>query len=210
MSWSDAFKIALTAIGGIGGVAIIIGAVVRFSADHIAAKLSAKYEMRLNKELESFKSGLEKKNYVSKVRFDAEFEIYRQLSKSFVDMVKCIYTMIPPGLSYQPAEENARKEQDERNYREANSSVVVAQDTLRANAPFIPEDFYVLYDEILRLSYQQLNAFSQRWNAGYLAPKKEKEHLAIDDYKRTTEMDDKLMALNSKVRMYLSKLDVEN
>ncbi|MDR3149044.1 MAG: hypothetical protein LBT88_03360 [Oscillospiraceae bacterium] len=210
MSLGDVFKIVLTAVGGIGGVAVIIGAVVKFSANHIAERLSAKYELQLNKELESFKSGLEKKNYVSKVRFDAEFDIYRQLSKSFADMVKSVYAMITPGLSDQPADENARKEKDEHVYRDANNKVVVAQDTLRSNAPFIPVAFYLLYDEILKLGSLQLYTFRQRWNIGSLETQSEKEHLERDDYKRSRKMNEKLMSLNDEVRKYLKKLDVSN
>ncbi|MDR0841220.1 MAG: hypothetical protein LBN26_07575 [Christensenellaceae bacterium] len=207
MTWADIFKVVIAFIGGAG---VIIAAVIKFSSDKIAERLSAKYELRLNKELESFKSGLEKKNYVSKVRFDAEFEIYRQLSKTFFDMVKSIHAMIPPGLSRKLADKPAQKEEDERVYSNASRDIVTAQDLLHASDPFIPEDFYNLYDEILKLGYLQLNAFNPRWDNNCLAAQEEKERLTPNDYNRSSEMNNKLMLLNNRIRDYLSKLDVIN
>ncbi|MEG2014069.1 MAG: hypothetical protein RR063_12875, partial [Anaerovoracaceae bacterium] len=77
--WQTVFAI----IGSVGGAGVIIAAVVKFSSDKIAERLSAKYQLKLDKELEAFKGRLDRKNYVSRVRFDAEFAIYRELSQVF-------------------------------------------------------------------------------------------------------------------------------
>ena len=53
----------IVSAGGIGGIVI---AVVKFSSDMIASRLSAKYESKLQKEMEKFKTELNKKEYVSK------------------------------------------------------------------------------------------------------------------------------------------------
>ena len=85
MTWDEVIKIALAAIGGVAGIGLVIGAVVKFSADFIAERLAAKYELKLNKEMESFKSGLERKNHISRAMFEKEFTIYQDLINKFYD-----------------------------------------------------------------------------------------------------------------------------
>jgi len=208
VSWEDVWKVVLAAIVSVGGISGVILLVIKFSANQIAERLSKKYELKLNKELEAYKAELGRKEYVSKARFDAEFQIYRELSKAFFDMVKDISIMIPSGIAYVPANEEKRKEYENECYQKANHSTVNAQDTLNQNAPFIPADFFDKFALILKLCGQQLNTFSQRWNVLYLAPQKEKERLDMDDYQRTTEINEKLQGLNNEIREYLSNLEV--
>ena len=82
----------IVSAGGIG--AIIIG-VIKFTSNSIADALSKKYELKLNKELELYKAGVENKIYISKTKFDTEFQLYRQLSKSFTNMTKEVSQLFP-------------------------------------------------------------------------------------------------------------------
>ena len=130
MDFSQIASIATACIvsaGGVGGVAM---AVVKFTSNIIADKISAKYENKLEQALEKYKTELSKKEYVSQVRFDAEFEIYRTLSKEFSTAVKNISLMIPDGMAYFPADEDKRKEYENNNYLNANNAIVMAQDAL--------------------------------------------------------------------------------
>ena len=97
---------------------------------------------------------------------------------------------------------------DEEHYSTARASVVVAQDELNSNAPFIPEQFYESYEEIRRLGGLQLSEFEERWNVGYFAPQEEKETLSREAYKRTGEINEKFKKLNNEIREYLKTLDV--
>jgi len=207
LNWDDVWKVVLTAIASVGGISGVIFLVIKFSADQIAERLSKKYELKLNKELEAYKIELGKKEYVSKTKFDAEFQIYRELSKAFFGMVRDINSMIPAGLAHVPANEEARKKYENDCFLEANRSTVNAQDMLNQNAPFIPADFYDKLTVILKLCRQQLNVFSRRWNVLCLVSQ-EKERLDTDDYNRTTEINEKLKALNNEIREYLSTLEV--
>lgn len=191
--------------GGIGGITI---AVINCSSNFIAERLSAKYESKLEKALEKYKTELSKKEYVSKTRFDAEFGIYRELNATFCTMVKDISVMIPTGIKWQPAGEEERKKYEDECYRSASSSTVKAQDSLYASAAFIPEDYFKGYEEILSLCKQQLNTFTFRYNVLSLETEKEKRSLSDDDYKRTTEINEKWMKHNGVIREYLASLDV--
>ena len=59
-------QIVLGIITSIGGIGAIFTAVIKFSSNFIAERLEEKYSLKLNKELEAYKSSLENKNYISK------------------------------------------------------------------------------------------------------------------------------------------------
>ena len=208
MTWDEVWKIILASLASVGGVSGLIIIAIKFSSNIIAERLSKKYELKMSKELEKYKSNLDSKIYISKTKFDAEFNIYRELSKAFFHMVKDISIMIPYGFSTVPADETARKKHEENAHSNAVSSVVIAQDILNGNAPFIPDNFLKEYNELLKLSRMQINVFQERWNVLYLASQAEKESLSSEDYKRTGELNQKLNELNNSIREYLSKLDV--
>jgi len=207
MTWDDVIKIVITAVGGLSGTVGIIYVVIKFSADHIAERLSAKYELRLNKELENFKSGLEKKNYVSKVRFDTEFEIFRQLHEAFSTMIKDVY-FIAPTYANVPADDKEREEYEKNVYITAIKSKKVAEDILFKNAPFIQKELYAKFDEIFILCNRQTNAFSRRWNISYMASRTPNAGMPDDAYDRTTEIMEKNEQLVEAIREYLQSLEV--
>ena len=201
-------NVILCVIAGIGGIGAVFVAVVRFSSDIIAKRLEERYSLKMNKELERYKSNLENKTYISKTKFETEFAIYRSLSKAFFEMVKDVSAMIPAGLATYPADESAKKEYEDSLYRAAVKSCIEAQNTLNGNAPFIPEDIFNEYNEILGLCKMQLGAFERRWNLSFTSSQKEKETFTMEEYKRTTEISEKFNGLNNNIREYLSKLDV--
>lgn len=85
MNWAEVGQIVLCAIGSAGGIGAIIVCTVKWSANRIADRLSKKYELKLQKEMELYKAGVENKIYISKTKFDTEFELYRRLSKVCTD-----------------------------------------------------------------------------------------------------------------------------
>lgn len=87
MTWDDIFKIVLSILASTGGVGGIIVLSVKFASNIIAKRLEERYSLKLNKELEQYKSSLENKKYISKVRFDREFEMYQELSEKNLTMV---------------------------------------------------------------------------------------------------------------------------
>lgn len=168
------------------------------------------FQLSLDKALEDKKSVNERKNYISKTRFDTEFEIYRQLSKVFFAMIKHTSKLNPYGMISTPAfdSEEEKDEYDKKIYKTAVKAFFVAQDNLQANAPFIREDIYNGYNKILELCNYQLHVFQQRWNLSFCAICKEDALPTDEEQKMTKEIYDKLNDLNKKVRAYLASLDV--
>lgn len=92
------WEIVLAVIAGLGGIGVVFGAVVYFTSKFIAERLQKKYDLKLNEEFEKYKAKIDNKTYISKTKFDAEFNIYRRLSKVFLDFVKNISILIPSGV----------------------------------------------------------------------------------------------------------------
>lgn len=208
MNWETVWQIALAAIVSAGGIGGILIGVVKFSANQIAERMSKKFEASISKELEKYKTELSKKEYVSKARFDAEFGIFRELSRTFFNMVRDINSLVPAGYHEVPANENDFKEYQEKCWQSASKSLQIAQETLFQNAPFISEDLYNSFSELLSLTNLQIYAYTKRFNVGYYVPPDEKNSFSSDDYKRAIEIQQKMDALNKKIRKYLSSLEV--
>lgn len=199
------WEIVATVITSVGGIGAIIVFVVKLCSNIIADRLEKKYELKMNKELESYKTALSKKSYISKTRFDTEFSIYRELSVAFFNMDAKINAMIPPGVSdwHEPDKQRVI---DLQCFEEAQPTVVVAQDTLYQNMPFISDTFIPLYETILNMAKTQLSVFKRHLQR---TPKSNYKNI-IDDkaYQRTVEIHQNLMELNKKIREYLNSLDI--
>lgn len=87
MDWSQIGAIATACIISAGGMGAIVVAVIKFASDFIAEKMQKKYEAKLSKEIEAYKMTLEKKSYISKTKFDKEFEIYQSICSETIEAV---------------------------------------------------------------------------------------------------------------------------
>ena len=210
MNWNDVWKIALTIITSVGGIGSVILLVIKFSANQIAKRLETKYSLKMNKELEEYKHTLDGKTYISKMKFDTEYEIYRSLSKSFFDMVKSINILIPSGMTKVPIfdTDEEKREYEKKLYQESLKTAVIAQDSCSSSIPFISAEFECKYREILNLCFEQIDKYSERWSMSILAPYSEKSKLNLEDYKKTDLINQKFKELNKNLRDYISQLDV--
>ena len=204
---SQIWKTVLAIIGSVGGAGAIIAAIVKFCSGMIAERLSQKYEIKMNKELESYKSLLSKKNYISKTRFDMEFSIYGKLCEKFLLMTDKVYYLFPI-FDQTPTDEQERKEMYENRYKEALLAIGDARDALGGNAPFIPSEHYDAFEEVLKLCITQSNMYSS-----YGAPARdnmtpEDRKVSREYYNKTREIDGKFKAIVAKLREYLETLEV--
>ena len=206
MTWDDVFKIAAIIIASVGGIGGVVVAVVSFTANIIAKNLVNKYQLKLNEKLELYKNELDKKNYVSKTKFNAEFQVYRDLSSAFFDLVTVVTNLIPDGYTMIPIDRNAADKLENELYIKTTEYLGRAQDALNKNAPFIPERFFDAYDAILHECRIQRNVIREKFNCSNFSPDKGKPE--IEDYKRTSEINQKLHELNDMIREYLASLEV--
>ena len=86
MELQQVWVTASAIIASVGGSGAIICAVAKFFSDRIANRLEAKFQQKLEKEMEEYKTQLENKRYITQTQFDVEFEIYRKISKAFFEL----------------------------------------------------------------------------------------------------------------------------
>ncbi|NCC08088.1 MAG: hypothetical protein EOM30_08630 [Clostridia bacterium] len=216
VGWDSLLKLMGSLIISLGGGAAIALFVFRFAADHLAERLKGKYQLELDKKLESYKADIDQrleshrtelgtKQYITQKKFDFEFGVYQALAQSFFELEVAINTMIPiAGRTL--ADEDVQAQKENEDYENSVNKFRVAQNELRKNAPFIQEDIYEKYLEVIKLSGMQLNAYERRWNVGYLAPMSEKKKFTAEDFKRTEEITKKLDEINRAIRKYIDGL----
>ena len=222
MSWDDVWKICLSILVSLGGFAGILTLIIRFSANIIADRLSKKYQLKMNKEFESYKNNLDKKTYISKARFDKEFEIHQELSEKVFTMVFNFAELVRTIRLDQEDD----KEVIEKVWQAAVESYNGANRTTRKYAPFISESIYKSFIQLgdkcrNQLNYYRLHytesSFEKEWES-FLASvtgntpdysKFETEEKFEEKFKANQqEISESLDALMSTLRTYLSSLDV--
>lgn len=206
MNWDEIWKICLGVLTSIGGISGLIIVVIKFSVNMIAKKLEEKYTLKLDKELEKYKTLLENKNYKSKVKFDIEVEIYRKLLHDFSYAARDVYLLFPI-IASEPVDLEELKRLDKEKYNKALSSVVSAQNTLFENIPFIQEDIIILYKDILRLCNLQLFLFERRWNVSFGGRYEEKRIVDDKVYEKSANINTKIEEASNLIRTYLSSWD---
>ena len=151
---------------------------------------------------------LELKNYVSKVRFDAEFAIYRDLSAAFLEMVQFqnnLFILI----------DNAPRDPDKRKdyYADKQKKCIEAYNRasiqLYRNAPFIEESIFERFKGILNDVNMQLSNYSTFYLDDYMFESRRESNDEFKAcYQRTTDITTQMDNLILDLREYLKDLDV--
>lgn len=213
----ETLKIILSVIGAAGGTGMMILLILKFCINKIADRLEAKYQIKLNKELEQYKNDLQKeiekldyklenKNHISKVLFDIKVDLYRQLSESFFNVVLASNNLIPPGLTKTLADKKMQEEKEKEDFAILNKAVLKAQDLLNSSIAFITEEQYEKYNCILKMAGMHLSDFSRRWCITDFTSNK--STLPHEAYVRSDEMAKKFKELSIDLNKYLSSLEI--
>lgn len=205
MDWNTILNFGVAVIISFGGAGAIIIAITKFCVNQITENLQKKYELKLNKELEQFKSALVSKSYVSKTRFDAEFTIYRELSRITVTMVVEVSQLFPTYTQDTRDDYDTYKER----YNTALEKVVQFQNHLAANAPFISSETYKSFHDLEIKCKAQLSDFVDfrlRPDAKTYMEECGEEYNEV--WKRTRTIQADLENIIEQLRGYLSHLEV--
>ena len=143
IAWIKVLKIVAGVIAALGGGGAIVAGlsswIGKVWADRLMVEEKAKYE----KELERMTKQLERKNYVSKVRFDAEFAMYQELSKVFFDVVVAqndLFTYYQFDVTLH--DKTAQQELCKQRYETASLAYNSAIASLHKNSPFYRQGFF--------------------------------------------------------------------
>ena len=139
-----------------GGFAVIVSVL-----NAIWLYFQRRKQLEYDKKLESYKSMLDNRNYVSKVRFDAEFLLYRELMVACRNMINDVY-FVYPTVANVPANVEERKKYEDEAFKSATKSYKEFNKLITGNAPFIPKDFYERFIMLMNLCNKNLRFFWDR------------------------------------------------
>ena len=182
-------EVALACVISAGGIGGIIIAVVKLSV----ASIEKRFERKYTEKFAVFKSDIDKKQYISQVRFDAEFEIYKQLSRKYGELVLQIMVKASNIDKYK-LDDMQDKEMGEINYL-----AYQAVSELYSSAPFIQED---IYNDFLNI-YEMSRKLLVQWGEEQKSSRNETKN----DVCEANEIYQKYNDTIVKVREYTSKLE---
>lgn len=182
-------EVALACVISAGGIGGIIIAVVKLSV----ASIEKRFERKYTEKFAVFKSYIDKKQYISQVRFDAEFEIYKQLSRKYGELVLQIMVKASNIDKYK-LDDMQDKEMGEINYL-----AYQAVSELYSSAPFIQEDIYNDFLNIYEMSRKLLVQWGEE--------QKSSTNETKNDVCEANEIYQKYNDTIVKVREYTSKLE---
>lgn len=182
-------EVALAFVISAGGIGGIIIAVVKLSV----ASIEKRFERKYTEKFAVFQSDIDKKQYISQVRFDAEFEIYKQLSRKYGELVLQIMVKASNIDKYK-LDHMQDKEMGEINYL-----AYQAVSELYSSAPFIQED---IYNDFLNI-YEMSRKLLVQWGEEQRSSTNETKN----DVCEANEIYQKYNDTIVKVREYTSKLE---
>lgn len=182
-------EVALACVISAGGIGGIIIAVVKLSV----ASIEKRFERKYTEKFAVFQSDIDKKQYISQVRFDAEFEIYKQLSRKYGELVLQIMVKASNIDKYK-LDDMQDKEMGEINYL-----AYQAVSELYSSAPFIQED---IYNDFLNI-YEMSRKLLVQWGEEQRSSTNETKN----DVCEANEIYQKYNDTIVKVREYTSKLE---
>ena len=150
----------------------------------------------------------ELKNYVSKVRFDAEFAIYRDLSAAFLEMVQFQNNLFIL-IDHAPRDPDKRKDYYADKQKKCVEAYNRASIQLYRNAPFIEESIFERFKGILNDVNMQLSNYSTFYlDDNVFESRRESNDEFKACYQRTADITTKMDNLILDLREYLKDLDV--
>lgn len=218
---SELWQTVLGIIASVGGASVLIWAVVKFSANRLADLLLQKYQAKLDQELETFKGELEKQKesfrvkadktrYVSKVRFDTEFSLCRELMAAAHNMVNYAYLVYPMHAKY-PADPMMAKKYKEEIWENAKKFSDEFTLLVQRNAPFISKNVYSAFMELHSLCYENIETYAMKWDKGFMGnweTSQEKREMESKAYIRSRDITKKLDDVIEKLREHFAQMDV--
>ena len=161
-----------------------------------------------NYGIERVKTKLDKQNYVSKARFDAEFQLYQELCSEYSEMVNSVNELVPCEEVFPFQTQKEEKEFEVKWGKQLSQNNKSVRKILNSNIPFTKKEIYSSFYEILQLSEQQLEAFLSRFDINTGNWIEGKEEISIEDRERTNDLNDKYQKTCEKIYDYLRTIDV--
>jgi len=215
MIW-DTVLAFVASIGGGGAIVLGLSSYIgKLWADQLLQKKSQEFEKELESykkdlslEIEKYKSKSEKLTYISKVQFDAEYDIYRKIFDALFDFSAASSNLFPYGLDQIPADMEERKKEYIKRYEFYVNSFNAYSRIIEVNAPFIPKHIYSIFAEIRQAANEIACMYPEIRIQADEHFKDDYERMAHENFVKTGEFNKKIPELKDNVRSYLATLKV--
>lgn len=177
-------------------ISIVPAVIAAFAAWYVAfcQIRNAKKELQVKYENEN-------RLHISKLRFDTEFSIYRELCEKFVTMVYDVMNLFPEGLYFEPPNEESKNKYYLELYNKCEESFTSANLTVNKFACFIDETIFNEFIAIKKQCAIQINWFFQYRVRAFL------DNNIVKCFERTTEIRESLEALMEKMRRHIASFE---
>ena len=213
IAWTDIVKIVAGVIAALGGGGAIVAWLSSWLGKVWANRLMIKETAKFREDLERLTKQLERKNYVSKVRFDAEFTMYQELIEKFMKMVDATLDCYPAAFVYVSANykptEDEKLEKNKEKLKIACKKHDVAYGIMLRSAAFISQEMYEKFEALRKLCLYHNRAFMDYY---CLIDSQTMREGNPEDFKTFMKTPDEIRQkrdiLLAHLREYLSNLDV--
>ncbi len=208
---AEFWKTVIGILVSLGGGGAIVMALSSWFGKRWAERLMARETAKYREELERLTKQLERKNYVSKVRFDAEFAIYRDLSAAFLAAVQAQNYLFTKACLRDrvPKDKQERKEFYTQRLNKCGEAWNIASTQLYRNAPFIDKNIFDQFSKIHSDIWSQISNYP----TFYISDEALNSQLDFKDLfdecsQLTLDINSEMDKLISDLREYLQRLDV--
>ena len=211
---------ALKQMGGVAILTVIMTFITHKINVRFEKRIEHKYDQKLeelkvelDKQRESHKSMLEKRNYVSKTRFDTEFSIVKELMMSCKTMIDAVYFLFPNRNAeplYDQGEKWSKQHQDY--WVKAATATRDFGVLMEGNSAFISKEIYEEFKKIESECRTNILCYMYRnendpLNNGVSQEKREYEIKKA--YERTWEIEQKMTAIADMLRQHFQDMDIQ-
>lgn len=208
MDWQSIQSVVGTIIVSVGGSSVVIYAFSKFLGERLANIIDTACQQKLDKQMEKYKIELENKHHITKEQFNVQFQIYRDLSKSYFQILIKLCAILEEDFYEENSLNFDKKKYEEYSYKNVVVTISTAQNVLYENAPFIPKHIFQKYHELYELMNNQFWLYND-WYCKYINGKIElKDRFNENDKNIYKEVERRLFDINEDVRTYLEGLTV--
>ncbi|MCZ0861018.1 hypothetical protein O0S10_07235 [Methanocorpusculum sp. MG] len=172
------------------GISIILPSLIGIYVHHS----NSKFQHSLDARLETYKSSLERTNYITKTEFNYEFGLYVELQSTLVDCFSAIEWLFPDGLIYTQPEPQIL-------LKDAEDNLKKLTELIHKSRPFLNENVVNSYFEYLAMCKKQLSSYRHIYIMKMDLPVKE-----MECYNTTSTIRSKYNSLSEELGIYLSEL----
>lgn len=205
MGLSEILTIVFSSIGCFGIICALFIFTIKLCIEKIAESLQQKYTLQFDKELEKYKSNLDNCKYITKVQYDVKFEIYRNITSSFFNLILRLDALFSDKYFYSKKELDYKQIGEE--LKNTADCLFLVQNSLHENAAFIEKEFFDEYSELFDTASRLFDKYNVAFKDIELTKIKDREW-RYKNYEIVADIHEKWSNLNDKLREYLKCLSV--